>query len=229
MLPAGAVESFSETVPKQMHDVTTLVVDDSEFDRLRIRRLVRTAGLKNHVDEVESLSKMRAALDQQKFDVIILDYNLTEGTGIEALNFLKDHPTNSDAATIMIAGNERSEIAVQAVKLGCSDYIPKDRLSVDRLKSAISRAVNEAYLGLADETTRTDSLEAVTTQIMTSYASIVRPEMARIVRELRRLKSSDEVKQAKIAADLEQVEERCIRLWQNLVVSERPDPVVLYQ
>ncbi len=106
-----------------------LVVDDQRFDRTRLQRLIATLDLDTHVVEADCLETMGTMLEADRFDLILLDYNLPDGTGLQALDAVRLSPKNRNAATIMVAGDGQNEIAIEALKRGCSDYITKDDLT----------------------------------------------------------------------------------------------------
>ena len=59
----------------------------------------------------------------QDFDIVLLDIRLPDISGMEVLNTIKtDYP---NTAVIMITGVNNVETAVEAMKLGASDYIVK--------------------------------------------------------------------------------------------------------
>lgn len=73
---------------------------------------------------------MRAAQDKDTFDLIFLDYHLPDGNGTQVLDAIQLHPRNQHAATIVATGGVEAEIAINAIKNGCSDLLMKADLSI---------------------------------------------------------------------------------------------------
>lgn len=100
--------------------IRILLVDDDEIDR---------ESLSRHIDESElpyaltALGSKRAglqALATATFDIVLLDFELGDGTGLEILPALEDTPA------IIITGCGSEEVAVEAMRLGARDYLIKD-------------------------------------------------------------------------------------------------------
>ncbi len=124
--------------------VRALLLDDSSFDRSRIRRLSRRAELNIELDEVGSIRELDNAVKLASYDLILIDYRLPEGDGIEALNHILQDPRNKDAGKIMITGNAAVETAVQAMRSGCHDFLAKDDIDPQILKQAMINAMTLA-------------------------------------------------------------------------------------
>jgi len=131
-----------------------LILDDSEFDRKRMRRAWTRLPVGLHVTEVENLDAFGDEVLTKKFDVILVDYALTDGDGLQALQKIKVSEINREATVVMVTGNDSSALAVNAMKLGFDDYLTKDELNSDSLsgflpKSMISGVRNGAPIPLA--------------------------------------------------------------------------------
>lgn len=193
-----------------------LILDDSTFDRRRICRMCRDTGMVIQVEEVASLASLEKALEETDFDIILVDYNLPEGDGIEAIEMVSNHAQNGDCPTVMVAGDAQASIAVQAMRLGCADYISKEGLTAQKLRESILNAIESANVkpfDLSDAKERTNAIfEAVSGQ----YSKLMQPELARLLRDLRALKSALNNPRTNIPNDLEKIEKRCLGVWELL-------------
>ncbi|SIS76140.1 Response regulator receiver domain-containing protein [Roseivivax lentus] len=138
-LPAGATNGAEAP----LH---ILVLDDLEADRARLRRLCRKAGLEFVLHEVSDLAGMRDLLDRQEIDIAFLDYHLEMHTGLDALKLLIGHEDQVNAIPIMITSVDRHDIAVEAMRKGCADYLTKEELSVDALRKSVTSAFERRLL-----------------------------------------------------------------------------------
>lgn len=121
--------------------IKVLLMDDSEFDRQRIRRLSLQSELPIELEEVDGLQGFEKALAKNQFDVLLLDYRLPVGSGIQALDLINKDARHRHAAKIMITGANEVDVAVQAMQEGCHDYLNKDALDVPKLHKSMTKAI----------------------------------------------------------------------------------------
>lgn len=124
--------------------VKTLLLDDSTFDRARIRRMSQNTSLMVALTEVSSIAEMKEAVAREVFDLILIDYRLPQGDGLEVLAHIQASTLNSDVATIMITGNGDMETAVTAMRNGCHDFLTKEAMTAEQLRFAMVGAMEAA-------------------------------------------------------------------------------------
>jgi DNA-binding NtrC family response regulator len=118
-----------------------LIVDDEE---IVIRSCLRI--LDGDEFQVESVRDGREALskvEENSYDVMILDVMMPNIDGLEVLRRVKETHPNVDV--IMITGLSQIDTAVQAMKLGAFDYISKP-FEPDELKLVVQRALERRRL-----------------------------------------------------------------------------------
>lgn len=133
-----------QTVLPPSAPVRALLLDDSSFDRARIRRLSGQSGLDVTLDEVGSIEELDVAVRQESYDLILIDYRLPVGDGMVALEHVLNDPRNSDAGKIMITGNGGISTAVEAMRGGCHDFLTKDEMDSQILSRAMTNALTVA-------------------------------------------------------------------------------------
>lgn len=128
-----------------------LIVDDNFTDVRYLNHLLqkRQVSAANPSYEIKSVSSAGTGLQLCKNwspDCILLDYNLPDMTGLqfmEAVNF----DTHSDpVAVVMLTGFGDTSTAVQAMKLGISDYLVKGKFTGSELTQTIHQAYEKAEL-----------------------------------------------------------------------------------
>lgn len=124
--------------------IKTLLLDDSTFDRARIRRMSRNTSLMVSLTEVSSIAQMKEAVAREVFDLILIDYRLPQGDGLEVLAHIQASDLNHDVATIMITGNGDMETAVTAMRNGCHDFLTKEAMTAEQLRFAMVGAMQTA-------------------------------------------------------------------------------------
>ena len=98
-----------------------LVVDDEQALAQLIADMLAESGYEVRV--AHSVSEAKSLLARQEFDVALLDMHLPDGTGEDILLRLSDEGASTEA--IMLTGDRDITSAVQAMKLGASDYLVK--------------------------------------------------------------------------------------------------------
>ncbi|MBI3073533.1 MAG: sigma-54-dependent Fis family transcriptional regulator [Deltaproteobacteria bacterium] len=117
---------------------TILVADDNEGQRRLIARALQAKGhvVREAVDGTAAL----VALSDADFDLVITDVKMPGVTGIELLQSLR-RQENATPVIVMTAYGS-IESAVEAMKLGASDYLTKP-LSLEELAIRVERLFNE--------------------------------------------------------------------------------------
>ncbi|MBL3701785.1 response regulator [Sulfitobacter sp. BDSS02] len=211
------IETVTVKAPCSEPGIKALILDDSVFDRRRIRRLSDDTALGITLDETASIEGLQEALDQERFDVILIDYNLPQGNGIEALQVIRNHQVNGSCPTIMVTGDDKSDVAVKSLKMGCEDYLTKDEMTPETLKSSIVGAIKSAAKNTGIDALVQSEIEQVTSVIMAKYTNALQPKLARVIRDMRSLRSALPDKDVNVPGELENIERQCIKLWSLLL------------
>ena len=98
-----------------------LIVDDEEIVRLSHRRVL--AGEHCNVDVVANGHDALRKMEQQAFDVVLLDVRMPGMDGMAVLKTIKQNWPDSEV--IIITGYPTVETAKEAVRLGAYDYLAK--------------------------------------------------------------------------------------------------------
>jgi PAS domain S-box-containing protein len=120
--------------------VRMLYLEDDVADAELTQDMLEMGGVACDVTRVETESSFLAALQQGGIDLILADYALPSFDGLSALTIaLRQRP---DLPFIFVSGTMGEEVAVEALKIGATDYVLKTRLS--RLVPSVRRALREA-------------------------------------------------------------------------------------
>ena len=117
-----------------------LIVEDSEDDALLLVLKLEQGEYTVTWKRVETADAMRAALTEQCWDIILADYSLPHFSGLGALEVL--HASRCDIPFIVVSGIIGEVRAVEMMKAGAHDYVPKSNLT--RLLPAVARELHEA-------------------------------------------------------------------------------------
>jgi DNA-binding NtrC family response regulator len=118
-----------------------LVVDDEE---IVIKSCVRILGGGDYqVDTAPDGFGALRMIEENAYDIVILDIMMPKMDGLEVLRRVKEaHP---DVDVIMVTGLSQIDTAVQAMKLGAFDYLPKP-FDPDELQLVVKRALERREL-----------------------------------------------------------------------------------
>jgi signal transduction histidine kinase len=95
------------------------------------------------VTQAESGAAAMAAVRAHFFDVILMDYNLTDSTGIDVIKQIRT--INTESQIIMLTAHASLDTAIKAIQESVTDFLSKP-VDFDRLKHAIARAVERLRL-----------------------------------------------------------------------------------
>ena len=123
-----------------------LVVDDSPDDREVIERNLQ--NMNGCVFPILVAADGKSCLDHissdKRIDCVTLDYSLPGVDGLAVLKKILE--IDPMIAVVMVTGNGDEHIAVEAMKIGAQDYLPKDRINSDSLQRAITNATERASM-----------------------------------------------------------------------------------
>lgn len=126
-----------------------LVVDDEEFSRNIIKHYVQKTDGLNLTRECENALDAFNILKSEEIDIVFLDVEMPEMTGIELMKALDDMPQ-------IILVTSRSNYAVEAFEYSVTDYLVKP-VKYPRFLKAVSKA--EANIKATDVTVEDKSDE----------------------------------------------------------------------
>jgi CheY-like chemotaxis protein len=134
-------------VPVLLDAVRILLVDDDEVDREMVRRLLGKAGISAQVTEAVDPLAALALLKKHTYDLMILDHHFPRHDGLLVLRELKER--GDPLPVIALTGLDESALAVELMKNGAADYLPKGGLTPQRLAQAIRQAQRIGTVQLA--------------------------------------------------------------------------------
>jgi signal transduction histidine kinase len=117
-----------------------LLLEDSAADAQLAQDMLEADGLTCDFVHVQTRVEFVTALEDRRLDLILADYSLPSFDGISALKIALG--TRPDLPFIFVSGTLGEEVAIEALKIGATDYVIKTKLS--RLVPAVQRAMREA-------------------------------------------------------------------------------------
>ena len=104
-----------------MQDNTVFVIDDDEIIRLSCEQILKKSGYKvetfgNGYEGIERLKKVRPPL-------LVVDIKMPELDGFEVIKLVRK--VDPEVVIVVITGYATIETAVDAMKMGAYDFLPK--------------------------------------------------------------------------------------------------------
>ena len=113
-----------------------LVIDDDETHREGMALLLEDEDYQ--VDQADSAESAMELIRRNSYDLIITDYKMKKIDGMELLKMINDY--DPLLKVIMVTGYGSIEHAVEALRLGAFDYMPKP-IDPVKLKEVVRRAL----------------------------------------------------------------------------------------
>lgn len=112
-----------------------LVVDDQMSMRALMRSHLRKLGFES-IDEADSGKNAFLELGKRPYNLVVSDFNMENGTGLELLVNMRKHPVLKRVPVIMVTGNNDQASVTSVVQAGVNGYVVKP-VSQDALKARI--------------------------------------------------------------------------------------------
>ena len=213
-----------------------LLVEDNPTDALIVKKKVqKDTSFEYEVKHVVSGEAALLELEKSQYNVMLLDYNLPKKSGLDTLKEIK--AKNIEVPVVMITGQGDDKVAVQLIKEGAFDYLPKRENYADSVPLMIRKTIVESRAKLEHQRLqreiklKKDELEKTNEQLK-ELDKMKSGFVSNVVHELRtpltlirgNLDNIDkgfagevQPKQKEVLADVFKVVDRLARLVNNLL------------
>lgn len=113
-----------------------LVVDDAEFLRVRISKMLSSEG--HEIIEAENGVKAVETYKKAHPDVVLMDITMPEMDGLTALREIRSY--DSSAKVVMLTALGQESVVLEAIKAGARDFVVKP-FEKERVLSAVAKLV----------------------------------------------------------------------------------------
>lgn len=138
--------SDSVLADSRLELINILLVDDDDIDRESVKRMLnKSTSSKFHIDESSDFAGAIELLEKNDYAACLVDYNLSDRTGLELLEAIKK--TSLDSSIILLTGLEEEYIANEAMKAGASDFLSKDDITAKLLERTIRYSIHHKKMG----------------------------------------------------------------------------------
>jgi signal transduction histidine kinase len=122
-----------------MSSLRILLLEDDPSDAELVQATLEADQLVCDVNVIKTRAEFLTGLESQQIDLVLADYKLPSFDGLSALKLLLS--IRPDLPFIFVSGTFGEESAIEALKIGATDYVLKTRLS--KLVPAVRRALRE--------------------------------------------------------------------------------------
>lgn len=113
-----------------------LVVDDAQFLRVRLSKLLKENGYE--IIEAENGVRAVEQFSAHAPDAVLLDITMPEKDGLEVLREIRAQ--NAEARVVMLTALGQQSIVLEAIKAGAKDFVVKP-FEQDRVLQALEKAL----------------------------------------------------------------------------------------
>lgn len=106
-----------------------LIIDDNEELLYALEQLLKGAAY--HVDIAKNLREGEYSISQKKYDLILLDWMLPDGNGVDLLSRLRHE--NIRTPVLFFSSKKEIEDKVEALDCGADDYLEKPFSNIELL------------------------------------------------------------------------------------------------
>lgn len=176
---------------------------------MRLKNLCRALDFTNSVTEVDSVEALRAALDRNHVDLVLLWPGLHANGGLGNTHADRAVLMLPSPAIVMMTDTERLEGQIHLTEQGVNTCLALQDISLDTLQETTRTALRISRQ-IPDRSRVTDiSHRARGTQDL-------RPMVGRIMRQVRKLRDLDRMDQPDAIDRVKQIEASLQRLWDFL-------------
>ncbi|MEO0646269.1 MAG: ATP-binding protein [Cyanobacteria bacterium J06650_10] len=116
-----------------------LIIDDDEVDRMALKRALKATSFTLVVTEAVDADTALTQINNPQLSCVFLDYNLPGKNGLELIKQIRTQGIS--VPIIVLTGQGDEQTAVELMKAGASDYLPKSKLSADTIARLIRSAI----------------------------------------------------------------------------------------
>ncbi len=121
-----------------------LLVEDNFGDIRLIQEMIREIKIcKLSLEFANDLNSAFEILDENSFDLILLDLRLPETSGIETVKKMLDKAPS--IPIVILTGTNDQDLAIEAVKVGAEDYLVKGQIDAFLLERTINYSIERFH------------------------------------------------------------------------------------
>jgi CheY-like chemotaxis protein len=113
----------AQLMTKRENEVSVLLVEDTEDNRMMMRRLLELSGFRVS-EAVNGVEAVRAA-EREMPNIILMDLSLPIIDGLAATRRIRQLPDMAEVPIIAVSAHDTADFHAEALAAGCDAYITK--------------------------------------------------------------------------------------------------------
>lgn len=139
--PQGASNDKEDEFKKYKKQFSILIVDDNKENCFILERYLHRIGFTNTSIAYDGY---QALAMKDRADLILLDLNMPEMSGIDVLNSIKDDILLRKIMVLVISASDTMENTIECIKFGADDFLTKP-FNADLLQVRINACVEKKW------------------------------------------------------------------------------------
>ncbi len=124
--------------------IKLLVADDHKIFREGLREIINKTSDIRVIDEAKSGNEVLSKVEENNYDVILLDISMPGRSGLDILKQLRQEKPHIQVLILSMYSEE--EFAVRAMKTGAAGYLVKDTASKDLIEAIQKVSMGMKYV-----------------------------------------------------------------------------------
>lgn len=117
-----------------------LLVDDQQIERELIKEALKFSQSPVAITEVNNAKDGLSVLQRNRFDVVLLDYQMPSMSGLELLLEIQSLKLKTNSTYIVISNDRDEELMVSFINAGAHDFLLKDEITTTQLIRSIKQS-----------------------------------------------------------------------------------------
>ena len=137
-------KDLTNTNVMKTNEIKILIVDDHDVVRVGFRQILAEHARFEVVGEANSAAQAFEHLRKDKFDIVLLDLSLPDGSGVDILRKIRER--YPDTKVLILSGFAEEQYGVNMLRAGASGFLSKT-CTAEQLTSAIETiAIGRRYV-----------------------------------------------------------------------------------
>jgi len=201
--------------------LNVLLVEDSPTDALLVQAVIEELP-DFQLEKVSRLSEAIECLKTKDFDIILLDLNLPDAAGLEAVVKLRQYV--QEIAIIVFTGMDDEQLGIMALQGGAQDYLVK-AIDNSRLVRSMRYAIERMQVhGPGSSTKNIDHIDSIKSRQVNKYEVLTEREL-QVLKLLGKGCTNDEIAE-QLSIGLTTVKTHISNVLHKLSVTDRTKAIV---
>lgn len=118
-----------------------LLVEDDDSLQFLYKRQLELAGYQ--VNAYATGAETLQSLDDNIYDLVLLDIMLPDMNGIEILGKIREHTNGKDVPVILLSNLGQENIIQEGMKLGVKEFVLKSSVTPDQLIETVNKHLHK--------------------------------------------------------------------------------------